>query len=394
MKKLILFLFAGMMALGAVAQSDTFTVKGTFDWKKDSVTFTLVPTNKLFGKQATMSKTRAITGEMLEVTFNKLRGPAMLYLVFNENGRQSRLRKIPVIPGEILELYRDEDNITRKRGSQFYVDYNEAEKSIEAPFKTLTNFISEYNKKLSKGVPEAEARKEYDKKYPGYFNAYMNALTRYVKAHPDQEASAAIIATTITETNTDTIIPALCGVADLLTERVQRSSASELIKSVLDVAFDKFQEEARQEQAAHHEALVGSMAPDFTLMDINGKPLALSSLRGKWVILDFWGSWCVWCIKGMPKMKEYYAKYSDKLEILGVDCNDTVEKWKAAVAQHELPWLHVFWDKDDVNSDDPTMLYSVGGFPTKVIIDPEGKVAKIIVGENPAFYDYLDEVLK
>ena len=117
------------------------------------------------------------------------------------------------------------------------------------------------------------------------------------------------------------------------------------------------------------------MAPDFTLMDINGKPLALSSLRGKWVIIDFWGSWCGWCIKGMPKMKEYYAKYQDKLEILGVDCNDTVEKWKAAV-------------------DNPVELYGVQGFPTKVVVDPQGKVAKIIVGEAPGFYDYLDEVLK
>ena len=47
----------------------------------------------------------------------------------------------------------------------------------------------------------------------------------------------------------------------------------------------------------------GPEAPDFTLNDINGKPLTLSSLRGKYVVLDFWGSWCIWCIKGMPKMK-------------------------------------------------------------------------------------------
>jgi thiol-disulfide isomerase/thioredoxin len=133
-------------------------------------------------------------------------------------------------------------------------------------------------------------------------------------------------------------------------------------------------------------------APDFTLNDINGKSLTLSSLRGKYVVLDFWGSWCIWCIKGMPKMKEYYAKYADKLEILGVDCNDTVEKWKAAVAKHEIPWLHVYWDKE--KGDNPVELYAVSGFPTKVVIDPEGRIAKVVVGESPAFYDYLDEVLK
>jgi thiol-disulfide isomerase/thioredoxin len=112
------------------------------------------------------------------------------------------------------------------------------------------------------------------------------------------------------------------------------------------------------------------------------------------VIIDFWGSWCGWCIKGMPQMKEYYAKYQGKLEILGVDCNDTVEKWKAAVAKHEIPWLHVYWDKDDENCDNPLDLYSVKGFPTKVVVDPKGQVAKVIVGEDPAFYEYLDSVMQ
>ncbi len=47
----------------------------------------------------------------------------------------------------------------------------------------------------------------------------------------------------------------------------------------------------------------GVEAPDFTLNDINGKPFSLSSLRGKYVVIDFWGSWCIWCIKGMPKIE-------------------------------------------------------------------------------------------
>ena len=92
-------------------------------------------------------------------------------------------------------------------------------------------------------------------------------------------------------------------------------------------------------------------------------------------------------------MKEYYAKYSGKLEILGVDCNDTVEKWKKAVKEHELPWKHVYCDME-VEEGNPLGLYAVRGFPTKVVVDPQGNVAKVIVGEDPAFYDYLDEVLK
>lgn len=131
-------------------------------------------------------------------------------------------------------------------------------------------------------------------------------------------------------------------------------------------------------------------APDFTLNDINGNPLKLSSLRGKYVILDFWGSWCGWCIKGIPQMKEYYQKYAGKFEILGIDCNDSEEKWKAAVAKYELPWLHVY------NTNDSGILeqYEIEGFPTKIIVGPDGKIVKTIIGEDPAFYTLLDNLFQ
>ena len=139
-----------------------------------------------------------------------------------------------------------------------------------------------------------------------------------------------------------------------------------------------------QESAADDQ-----IAPDFTLNDINGKPLSLSSLRGKYVIIDFWGTWCIWCVRGMPMMKEYYKKYSDKMEILGVDCNDPEKKWKAAVMELDLPWKHVYNPK---GATEILQKYEIEGFPTKVLVDPEGKLVKIVVGEDPNFYKYLDEL--
>ncbi|MCM1509732.1 MAG: TlpA family protein disulfide reductase [Clostridium sp.] len=148
-----------------------------------------------------------------------------------------------------------------------------------------------------------------------------------------------------------------------------------------------------EEQAAassQEETGNAELAPDFTLNDINGKPLSLSSLRGKYVVLDFWGSWCIWCIKGMPEMKNYYEKYAGKFEILGVDCGDTDAKWKAAVKEHDLPWKHVYNPK----SSDLLKKYGIQGFPTKIVIDPQGKIVKTVIGEDPAFYTYLDELFK
>jgi len=147
---------------------------------------------------------------------------------------------------------------------------------------------------------------------------------------------------------------------------------------------------AEDSVAVADESDSARIAPDFTLTDIDGRELSLSSLRGRYVVLDFWGSWCYWCVKGIPEMKAYYAKYKDKVEFLGIDCRESDDKWKAAVAEYELPWLHV----RNQTPDDVPPLYEVPGFPTKVIISPEGTIIKTVVGESPEFYQTLDALFK
>ena len=374
MKKLIIPMLAGMMALGMVAQDGKFTVKGTFEGHTDSIALAIVDYSTL---EMVARETYAVTGEMLECAFD-LKNAGMLYVLDMDGTHMAA----PAIPGETIEFYRDANKLTHLRGTQFYKDYDVAEQSVEAPMMAMQNFAGECQHRVDQGESEEQVMAYYEEQYPILAQAFADAVKAYVKAHPDQDAAAALIA--LLEDDTEAIEAA----AALLTDRARGSMAASLYKGLLAAAKREAEEEARQ------EGLTGSPAPDFTLKDINGKPLALSSLRGKWVIIDFWGSWCKWCIKGIPDMKEYYAKYNSKMEILGVDCNDTVEKWKAAVKEYELPWKHVYWDKDDETCDNPIALYGVRGFPTKVVINPEGKVAKIIVGEDPEFYDYLDEVLK
>ena len=134
----------------------------------------------------------------------------------------------------------------------------------------------------------------------------------------------------------------------------------------------------------------GVQAPGFTAKKVDGTTFTLSSLQGQYVVLDFWGSWCKWCIKGFPDMKEAYAKYKGKVEFVGIACRDTEEKWKAATAKYELPWISVL----NPAGNDLVKVYQVEGFPTKIVIDPKGKIAKIVLGEDPAFYTYLDSLMK
>lgn len=92
----------------------------------------------------------------------------------------------------------------------------------------------------------------------------------------------------------------------------------------------------------------------------------------------------------MPDMKEAYAKYKGKLEIVGIACRDSEEKWHAATAKYELPWISVLNPADN----DLIKLYGIRGFPTKIVLSPKGVIERIFLGEDPEFYTYLDSLLK
>lgn len=132
-------------------------------------------------------------------------------------------------------------------------------------------------------------------------------------------------------------------------------------------------------------------APAFTLENLEGKPVSLSDFKGKWLILDFWGSWCGWCIKGFPQLKEAYAKYKPELEVIGIDCQEPKDRWKAGVEKHQLPWIHVYLPQE--NAQKLLSEYGVQGFPTKVIVNPEGKIMNITSGEDPEFYNILSKLM-
>ena len=146
---------------------------------------------------------------------------------------------------------------------------------------------------------------------------------------------------------------------------------------------------ANASQKAREAVVEGAQAPDFTLTDVDGKSFTLSALYGggKYIVLDFWGTWCSWCMKGMPDMKKAYEQYRNRLEIVGIDCGDKEEVWKKSVEKLQLPWVNVRAEGDDI-----PVLFGVEAFPTKLVLDPQGTVVVRITGEDPAFYTLLDSL--
>lgn len=119
----------------------------------------------------------------------------------------------------------------------------------------------------------------------------------------------------------------------------------------------------------------GSVAPDFTLPDTAGNTVALSSLRGKYVLIDFWASWCVPCRKENPAMIKLYNKYKDKgFDIIGVslDKAGARQAWIKAIKADRLKWLQIsdlkVWDNAAAT------LYGIRSIPQNYLIDPAGKI--------------------
>ncbi|MBD0368365.1 MAG: TlpA family protein disulfide reductase, partial [Flavisolibacter sp.] len=127
---------------------------------------------------------------------------------------------------------------------------------------------------------------------------------------------------------------------------------------------------------------VGTEALNFTQNDVNGQPVSLSSFRGKYVLIDFWASWCKPCRMENPNVVKAYQKFSNKnFTILGVSLDQEKEPWIKAIEKDKLSWTQVsdlkFW------SNEVAVLYHVQGIPQNFLVDPNGKiVAKNLRGQE------------
>lgn len=133
-------------------------------------------------------------------------------------------------------------------------------------------------------------------------------------------------------------------------------------------------------------------APDFTLPDTTGNPVSLSSFKGKYVLVDFWASWCQPCRQENPNVVKAYNQFKDKnFTVLGVSLDKSKDAWLQAIKNDNLTWTHVsdlkYWNNE------AAALYNINSIPYNVLIDPSGKIiAEELRGED--LMETLSKVLK
>ncbi|MCW3464614.1 TlpA disulfide reductase family protein [Chitinophaga nivalis] len=373
MKKQLAFLCLLPAAqLFAQSSDSTFTITGRITGKTPPVKVFL-DMNRKMDSSVVKNGTFSFNGKIKE-------SPAMAYLLFDYTGNDSRDYSKPrdfqgfyIESGKLNIVSRDSAKNATMTGSKAQADYAQLQ-VITRPIDAKLEQLRRENSALPEAQREDGAEQErFVKKYMALQAEKDAASIKFVAAHP-----ATGIATRI-------LSDALMNDADpYIVEKAFNGLSAPLKESPAGKRLAKSIETGKR-------TAVGAIAPDFAQADTSGKEVRLSSLRGKYLLIDFWASWCGPCRAENPNVVKAFEQYKDKgFMILGVSLDSKKENWLSAIATDQLNWLQV----SDLKSwgNEVARLYGVSGIPQNFLLDPQGKiVAKNLRGD--ALVNKLKEIL-
>jgi thiol-disulfide isomerase/thioredoxin len=365
MKKTIyafIMLFAFNVTVKAQSPAKTFTLKGQLTGTAmDSVTIDYPDINKY------NHVTTAIKKGYFTINGN-IDHPTNARILFKTMGEvipraqlEVRTRSIYLDPG-LQTIAGDAANIKALKitGSKTQAEYDELDAKVLPILAEMQPVLDEYDKEK-----DDEKQAAIHDKFEPYQNRIKKATYQFFIDHPTSYITADQIKYYVSGMSLDSIKRVYVGFNNELKESANGKTLAEEIRQI-------------------ESGSPGAIAAVFSKNDINGKPLSLANFKGKYVMLDFWASWCVPCRAGNPHMIALYSKYKSKgFEIIGISDDDSKpELWKGAVAKDGVGiWNHVLrgLNMDLVrkrlpNPYDINEQYGIHTLPTKILIDPQGKI--------------------
>ncbi|MEO8583039.1 MAG: TlpA disulfide reductase family protein [Flavitalea sp.] len=244
-------------------------------------------------------------------------------------------------------------------GSPTHDAFEDFKKTFNPLFKDLTTLGQQIN-----AQPDTKPDDSIMVAYKSKIDDVKSAVDQFVNAH--KSSPVAPFAMVVTS-EIDQDIPALEKRYKLLNKDAQTGFFGMIIQ---------------QQISDSRTGAIGSQAMDFTQPDVNGKSVALTSFKGKYVLLDFWASWCRPCRMENPNVVKAYNKYKDKnFTVLGVSLDRDKSPWLKAIKDDKLVWTQVsdlkFWYNDVATK------YKIQSIPQNYLLDPTGKIiAKNLRGDE------------
>ncbi len=355
MRKL-LFLVMGIIVLAGCQNNGGYKIKGTIKGADDGMVYLKSLEN---GRPVSVDSVK-ITNESFMFS-GKVEQPLFYLAYYNDT-------QMPIA------FFIENENITIEAN----IDSLDKAKITGSPETDL--FLS-FNKEMPYMSRSMEMRKEYMQAQMASDTAKMQSLGQEMEVIMDAQQK---YFTNFVKTNTSSVVGAFLAsqmAQSLSLEELQELVANyeaglgqhpyiDLMKTTL-----KSMEELNKLNAA---TSIGSEAPDFTLKTKDGKEVSLSSFRGKYVLIDFWASWCQPCRHENPNSVKVYKQYNIQgFEILGVSLDKDKDAWIKAVKDDGLTWTQVIDPDGSVANK-----YSVNSIPSTFLLDKEGKiVAKNLRGD-------------